>query len=289
MRIVLLPLAVALTPACILRATLLPERGETRVVLWDGARLKGPGRAEVEVPSGTPVRVVSVSNGDCRVHVPGRVSVEGVVTCHRLGLFAAVPADVHLEPGGPVMLRVNGGVLLAPRERKGDWIRIGGDALETFEGWVKREKLGHAVARSWFAPGLPQHPWVCREGSWLYDRPGGRFLMWMPGPWCRVTVLEEKENWTKIRYLDGRVRVEGWVEARAVVPDREPRFHPGARSTRVVLRAPIFGTPTSKTSFGVLEAGTAVWASLKSRGRTLVQTQSERIEVVGWVENAALE
>jgi hypothetical protein len=288
MRLVAASLSLLLS-SCLLRATLKPQRGEMRVVLWNGADLSGAGGADVALPARTPVQVVESANGTCRVSVSGRVALEGEVDCVHLGNLTRRPTQLRVDPEGPVRLELNGGILVAPRERRGDWVRVAGDALGTFEGWVLARELGTSVDKAWLAPGLPRYPWICEDGSWMYDKPGGTFLLWIPGPWCRVTLLEEREGWAKVEYLDTQIRVVGWVERESLAPDREPRFHPGARTMRVKARSQVYGSPRATKAFGQLEAGVRVWASLTSRGRMLVQTQSTPVEVVGWVEASALE
>ena len=257
-------------------------------MLWEGTTLEGASGAEVRLKERTAVEVVERKDGDCRVSVSGEISVEGEVACSRLGLLTVRPAEIRLSPDGPVLLTLNGGTLVAPREKRGDWIRVSGEAFSTFEGWVRATDLGASVEKSWLAPGTPRFPWVCPDGGWIFDRPDGRYLLWIPGPWCRVTILQEKTGWVEIEYLDPTTRIVGWTEADSVVPDREPRFHPGARAAQVTARSPVFAKPSAKKPFAHLEAGVKVWASLTSRGMTLVQTQSEPVEVVGWVQTVAL-
>jgi hypothetical protein len=275
-----------------LRASLRPTPGEGRVVLWHGATLTTSDGAEVRLQPRTPLKVLEEKKGDCRVSVSGEISAEGTVDCSRLGSLSLRPAEVRTKVDGPVVLTVNGGVLLAPRQRVGDWVEVAGEALgSNFKGWMKAQDLGSTTERSWIAPGLPRFPWVCEDGGWVYDRPAPKntFLIWIPDPWCRVKILEEQKGWVQVEYLDSSVRVAGWVEADSVKPDRDPRFHPGARSTRIKVKAPLYGKALSKTPFGSIEAGLRVWASVTLRGRTLVQTQGTSIDMVGWVDSGSLE
>jgi hypothetical protein len=280
-----------LAPACTLRSTLAPQKGELRAVLWHGATVEATGGAQLRLPARTVVKVAEAHNGSCRVSANGEVAFEGTAPCSRLGMVVVRPADVHLRPDGPMLFRLNGGVLVAPRERRGDWIRIAGEVFSSeFTGWIRAADVGGRTERSWLAPGLPRFPWVCEEGGWIHDKPGGTFLTWIPDPWCRVKLLgEEEKGWSRIEYLDGRVRLVGWIESGALRPDRHPRFHPGARSMRVKTRAPVFGTAAGDKAFGTLEPGTRIWGSIQVGRRTLVQTQGAPVEVVGWVDSAAIE
>jgi hypothetical protein len=274
---------------CPLRATLYPAKGEARVVLWDGADLRGPDGAELRLPPRTVVEVREIQNGRCRVDARGSAAqVRGEVDCVRLGYFARRPTPVRIRPDGPVKLTLNGGGLFAPRERRGDWVKVEGEAIGTFDGWVRAADLGTRVDEEWLAPGLPRHPWICEDGSWLYDNPKGTFLIWLPSPWCRVSLLEEREGWTRIEYLDPRIKLEGWVQADSLKPDPEPRFHPGARLVSIQSKAEVFSSPGAKGPFAHLDAGIRVWASLTSRGRTMVQTHGSAVEVIGWVESSRL-
>ena len=274
---------------CALRSTLAPARGEARTILWRGAVLRGDGGARVELAAHTPVVVKEFSNGDCRVVATQQATVEGLVDCAQLGFMAVRPTSVFVKPDGPVRLVVNGGVLLAPKERRGDFVRVAGDAHETFEGWVRPADLAAKVESSWLAPGLTRYPWVCEDGGWLYDKPKGTFLMWIPGPWCRVSLLSEKDGWVEVSYEDQRIRARGWLERDSLTPDREPRFHPGAVAKRTKGRTVVYGTADHASGFGHIDAGVRLWASIQYKGRVLVQTQGLPNEVVGWVEPKDLE
>jgi hypothetical protein len=267
---------------------LTPAVGEKRVVLWRGATLRGTGGARADLAERAVVQATHVHKGKCRVKVAGAVTVEGAVACDRLGYVASRPAPVHVTPDGPVRLVVNGGELLRPRERRGAWIRVAGEAHEPFEGWVREAALGTSTLDQWLEPGLTHLPWVCENGGVVHDRPGGVFLIWIPGPACRVRWIAEKEGWVQIAYADQRVRVNGWVRADELEPDREARFHVGARLMRVARRTDLFAKPASTRAFGSLDEGIRVWASTSLRGRTLVQARGARADVVGWVDANAL-
>jgi hypothetical protein len=286
--VTLVTLLGAFLPGCLLRATLPAQRGEKRLVLWEGTTLVGAAGAEVQLKERTPVQVVERKGGDCRVSVAGEIRVEGEVACSRLGLLTVRPTEVRRSPGGTVLLTLNGGILVAPREKRGEWVRVSGEAFSTFEGWTRAADLGVNVEKSWLAPGTPRFPWICPDGGWLFDRPAGRYLIWIPGPWCRVSLLQEKPGWVEVEYLDSTTRIVGWAEADSVVPDREPRFHPGARPAKLTARTPVFAHQGAKEPFAHLEVGVRVWASLTRSGMTLIQTQSEPVEIVGWVQTPAL-
>lgn len=287
--VTLLPLLALLASGCALRSTLKPVVGEARAILWRGAVLNGTGGAQVELAAHTPVVVKELPDGDCKVIAANQATVEGLVACSRLGFVAARPTPVLVKPEGPTRLVVNGGVLLAPKERKGDFVRVAGDGHETFEGWVRARDLAAKAESTWLAPGLTRYPWVCEDGGWLYDKPKGTYLLWIPGPWCRVSLLAEKDGWAQVRYEDQRMRAEGWVERSALEPDREPRFHPGAVARRTKGKATVYAKADSTTGFGHVEPGVRVWASIALRGRLLIQTQGLPNEVVGWVDPKDLE
>lgn len=282
-------LGTSLLGGCMLRASLRPEKNEERIVLWQGVTLTGVGDAEIELGPRTPVRVTARDGGDCTVTVPGKAEITGKVACARLGLVAKRPTTVHLQPDGLQRLAVNAGVLLAPKERRGDWVRVTGESIENFEGWVRAADVGTTSENAWLAPGLSRFPWACADGTYVFAEPKGAYLTYIPGPWCRVSVLEEKDGWTRIEYLDQRVRVTGWAEADTLAPDREPRFHPGAVSASLSAKALLYAKPGSKESFGVVEAGSRVWASMSAKGRTLVQTQGTPNDIVGWVESSTVQ
>jgi pyruvate/2-oxoglutarate dehydrogenase complex dihydrolipoamide acyltransferase (E2) component len=144
---------------------------------------------------------------------------------------------LHASPGGPVVARASGGLLVREVERRGDWVRI------ARRGWVWGESVAAApppadTPRAAAPPSIPAvpagaaapHAAPSAAGRVvIHAAPGGDTLAVLDGG-DRLRVLGRNGDWV-------RVQLEGWTRDSAVVAAAS-RAAAGGPSPRQLRESP---------------------------------------------------